>query len=391
MSSSTPIENTAGNDFPARRGHLKIFLGYAAGVGKTFRMLEEGQQLKHQGADVVVGYFEPHGRQKTIAKTVGLEIIPRRTISYRGATFEEMDTSAILERRPAICLVDELAHTNIPGLERPKRWEDVHVLLDAGIDVFTTLNVQHLESLNDKVYEISGVRVRETVPDWVVKQADEVVMVDATTGALLNRLQRGDVYAPEQAQRALENFFKETTLSALRELALRHTALELELREEESALASEALQSISEAKGPAIPTSVPAEDRILIHVTADPRTAILIRRGRRVADFLGAQCFAVHVSPNARLDTLSMEECEAVERHLNFARNLHIETRILQGKDPAQTIVDFAHRNQITQILLARPRYSWWTRLLGTELPHRIIKRAKNVRVAVVAERRQTH
>jgi two-component system sensor histidine kinase KdpD len=302
-----------------------------------------------------------------------------------------MDTVAILERRPAICLVDELAHTNVPGSERPKRWEEVHVLLDAGIDVFTTLNVQHLESLNDKVYEISGVRVRETVPDWVVKQADEVVMVDATTGALLNRLRRGDVYEPAKAQQAMENFFKETTLSALRELALRHTALELELREEESALASEALQSTSQQPTvPMVPAPAQAQDRILIHVTADPTTAMLIRRGRRVADFLGADCFAVYIFPNANLDALPKEEREAVERHLNFARNLHIETRILEGEDPAQTIVDFARRNQVTQILLARPRYTWWSRLLRTPLPARIVRRAKDMRVAVVAERRPT-
>jgi two-component system sensor histidine kinase KdpD len=302
-----------------------------------------------------------------------------------------MDTPAILKRHPALCLVDELAHTNVPGSERPKRWEDVHVLLDAGIDVFTTMNVQHLESLNDKVYEISGVRVRETVPDWVVKQADEVIMVDATTGALLNRLRRGDVYEPEKAQRAMENFFKETTLAALRELALRHTALELELREEESALASEALQSIPQATIPTVPTSKEAKDRILIHVTADPTTAMLIRRGRRMADFLGAECFAVYISANATLEALPKEEREAVERHLNFARNLHIETRVLEGTDTAQTIVDFARRNQITQILLARPRYSWWARLLGTGLPLRIIRRAKDIRVAVVAERGPSH
>ena len=236
MSSSTHISRDGEQDYgQTRRGQLKVFLGYAAGVGKTYRMLEEAQQLKRQGKDIVVGYFEPHARKDTIAKAVGLELIPRRTIVYRGATFQEMDTAAILARRPAICVVDELAHTNVPGSERSKRWEDVQVLLDAGIDVMTNVNIQHLESLNDQVFQITGVRVRETVPDWFVKGADEVVMVDATTGALLNRLKRGDIYAAEKAQKAMENFFKESTLTALRELALRQAAHELECREIASA------------------------------------------------------------------------------------------------------------------------------------------------------------
>ena len=232
MSSSIPTSPRDGRDDPRpARGQLKLFLGYAAGVGKTYRMLEEAQQLKREGKDIVVGYFEPHGRKDTIAKTVGLEMIPTRTITYRGVVLQEMDTPALQARRPAICVVDELAHTNVPGSERAKRWEDVQVLLDAGIDVMTNMNIQHLESLNDQIFHITGIRVRETVPDWFVKSADEVVMVDATTGALLNRLKRGDIYAPDKAQRAMENFFKESTLAALRELALRQTAHELELRD----------------------------------------------------------------------------------------------------------------------------------------------------------------
>src|SRR6516162_136562 len=258
---------------PSRRGRLKVFLSYAAGAGKTFRMLEEAQELKNQGADIVVGYFEPHGRKDTIEKTEGLEIIPRKKIEYRGVTFEEMDTDAILRRAPAVCAVDEFPHTNIPGSERTKRWEDVMVLLDAGIDVMTTMNLQHLESLNDEIFQISGIRVRETVPDWVIKQADEVVMVDVTPEALLNRLKRGVVYAPDKASRALENFFKEQTLTALRELALRQAAHEVDVR---------------------LKQERPA-DRILIHITDEPATAMLIRRGRRVADYLRAECFAIYV------------------------------------------------------------------------------------------------
>ena len=215
------------------RGRLKVFLGYAAGVGKTFRMLEEAQQLRAEGRDVVVGYFEPHGRQDTIAKIEELEVVPRRRIDYRGHAFDEMDTDAVLARRPQVCAVDEFAHTNVPGAERAKRWEEVIVLLDAGIDVLTTMNVQHLESLNDQLLEITGVKVRETIPDWVVKEAEEVVLIDLPPRALLNRLRRGVVYPPEKVQRAMESFFKEPTLAALRELAMRQTAHEVDLRHDE--------------------------------------------------------------------------------------------------------------------------------------------------------------
>ena len=228
---SGPVEAVAPDTAPTPpKGRLKVFLGYAAGVGKTYQMLDEAQELRRKGADVAVGYFEPHGRQDTIAKTADLEIIPRRKVEYRGAVFEEMDVDAILRRKPAVCLVDEFAHTNVPGSLRLKRWEDVQVLLQAGIDVLTTLNVQHLESLNDEVWHITGVRVRETVPDWVVDAADEVVLVDLTAEALQNRLHRGVVYTREKAMKAMENFFTEANLTALREMALRHTAHEVEGR-----------------------------------------------------------------------------------------------------------------------------------------------------------------
>ncbi|HNY43048.1 MAG TPA: histidine kinase, partial [Bryobacteraceae bacterium] len=181
-----------------REGRLKIILGYAAGVGKTYKMLEEGQQIAADGRDVVIGYFEPHDRKDTIARSEGLELIPRRVVEYRDRLFEEMDTDAILSRHPETVLVDEFPHTNVPGSERAKRWEDVLVLLDAGIDVITTMNIQHLESLNDQMREITGIQVRETIPDWVTKRADEIVLADLTPGALLNRLDRGVVYAPDK-------------------------------------------------------------------------------------------------------------------------------------------------------------------------------------------------
>ncbi len=374
---------------PSSRGRLKIMLGYAAGVGKTFKMLDDAHELKRQGVDVVIGYFEPHGRKDTIAKAQGLEAIPRRSIPYRGTIFEEMDTQAVLERHPQVCLVDELAHTNVPGLERTKRWEDVQVLLDAGIDVLTTLNVQHLESLNDRVRDFSGVCVRETIPDWVVKQADEVVMVDLPPEALLNRLKRGVVYAPEKASLALQNFFKESTLVALRELALRQTAHEVDLRQ-----ATQEPTGTYRADAPAnrdIPSLSVKEstDRILIHITANPAAAALIRRGRRVADFLRADCFAVFVHKNSDLHDMSPARREAVEKHLNFARNLRIETRLLQGKDTARTLVDFAHLHGITQVFVLRSQHSAWSKICGRDSTQQVVRLARDMQVTVVAERRR--
>jgi two-component system sensor histidine kinase KdpD len=362
-----------------RRGRLKIFLGYAAGVGKTYQMLEEARERARQGVDVVIGYFEPHGRRDTIAAAEGLDIVPRRRVEYRGSTFEDMDTESVLLRMPALCIVDELAHTNVPGLPRAKRWEDVHVLLDAGIDVYTTVNVQHLESLNDQVRHFAGIRVRETVPDWVVKQADEVVMVDLTPRALLNRLARGAVYGPEKAQQAAANFFKEPTLVALRELALRQTAHEVDVRQPRD---REAAPSV-EAGAP------PAEaERVLIVLDEEPATAALIRRGRRVADYLRAECFATFVCPEGDLARLPRDAREAIEEHLNFARNLHIETRVLAGSAKAESTIDFARRNGVTQILVGRPRKSRLPLPLARRRePFRLLRLAREFQVTIVANR----
>jgi two-component system sensor histidine kinase KdpD len=385
MSSST---HTSGEGEKSRRGQLKVFLGYAAGVGKTYRMLEEAQELQRQGTDVVVGYFEPHKRKDTIAKSAGLEFIPNRAVEYRGATFKDMDTEAIVARRPATCVVDELAHTNVPGLERCKRWEDVQVLLDAGIDVVTNMNIQHLESLNDQIFQISGVRVRETVPDWFVKGADEVVMVDVTTGALLNRLRRGDIYAVEKVQRAMENFFKESTLTALREMALRQAAHEVDLRE--IASVSEARKQQRTPSRFSTPWPRAAADRILIYASPEASTAMLLRRGRRMADYLGADCFAVSVMPAGDRNGALKKDRDAVEQHLNFAKNLHIETRILEGADVADSVVKFARENQITHILLGRRNSSPWSHLLGTDLTLQVVRKAQDIRVIIVAERRRS-
>jgi two-component system sensor histidine kinase KdpD len=351
-------------------------------------MLQDAHELVKRGVDVVIGYIEPHGRKDTIAQSQGLELIPRCKMQYRGAVFEEMNMQAILDRHPEVCVVDELPHTNVPGCSHLKRWENVLELLDAGIDVMTTMNIQHLESLNDQVMDMTGVQVRETIPDWVMKQAEEVVMVDLTPRALLNRLERGVVYPPEKAQRALQNFFKESTLVALREIALRQTAHEVEIRH--VPLPEPSTESVAEPTADISTggSDYGTTDRILVYITEHPSTAMLIRRGRRVADYLQADCFAVFVRTEADFSSLPPEKREAVERHLNFARNLHIETRLLQGDDIATTLLDFARLHSITQLFMVRPQYSPWEGFLGRNLIHRIVRHAHDMEVTIVAERR---
>ncbi len=366
------------------RGKLKIFLGYAAGVGKTYQMLEDAQLLRAKGVDVVIGYFEPHGRKDTIAKTEGLEMIPRKRVEYRGSVFEEMDTDVVVARHPQVAVVDEFPHTNVPGSAREKRWEDVLFILDQGIDVLTTMNVQHLESLNDQMTQITGVKVRETMPDWVVKQADDVVMVDLTPRALLNRLERGVVYPPDKAQAALQNFFKESTLVGLREMALRQTAHQVEERMEQSDGHIQGGRSAQPlGGGPRL------GDAVVIYISDDPSTAMLIRRGKRVADVIHADCFAVYVAERSDLQALPPAKREAVERHLNFARNLHIETRVLSGTDHAQALVDFARVHNARQIFLPRIMGKGLHRIRGKSLVNQVVSLADDIEVTIVADRRQ--
>jgi two-component system, OmpR family, sensor histidine kinase KdpD len=361
------------------RARLKVFLGYAAGVGKTYQMLGEARKLKAEGVDVVVGYFEPHGRADTMALVEGLETVPRQVVEYKGARLEEMDTAAVLGRHPRLAVVDEFAHTNAPGSARAKRWEDVHALLDAGIDVFTTMNVQHLESLNDQIWQSTGVRVRETVPDWVLQQADEVVMVDLTPSALINRLRRGAVYPPERARAALDNFFRESTLVALREMAMRQAAYVLDSR-----LPAEDLPAPT---GTPLADAAVATERLLLLIGPEPSSAALIRRGRRVADYLRADCLAVYVTESADLGHLSRDERDRLERHLNFARALQIDTRVVEGRDVADAVAAFARLHGVTQIFVTRPggpaRRSW----LVPSLPERIVNRAAGLQVTIVADR----
>jgi two-component system sensor histidine kinase KdpD len=362
-----------------KRGRLKIFLGYAAGVGKTYQMLTEARDLKEQGVDIVVAYFEPHGRRDTMALVEGLNMIPRRTVEYKGSVLEEMDTDAVLRQRPQIAVVDEFPHTNVPGSPRDKRWEDVHVLLDAGIDVLTTMNVQHVESLNDQIWQSTGVRVRETVPDWVVKQADEVVMVDLTPRALLNRLERGAVYPPDRARAALQNFFREPTLVALRELAMRQTAYSIESRQH-----PDEPTSVTPA---ALPSTEEARERLLLVIEPDPASAALIRRGSRVADYLHADCLAVYVGGAADLRHLSDDDRDRLQRHLSFAQALQIETRVLEGEDLANTLVSFARQQRVAQIFILRQKDRTLRTWLAEGLVQQIVNLAQDMQVTVVADR----
>lgn len=361
----------------AKKGRLKVYLGYAAGVGKTYRMLDEAQALKAQGVDIAIGYFEPHGRKETIAKTEELEVIPRRVLSYGGSQFEEMDLEAILRRKPAVAIVDEFAHTNVPGAENLKRWQDVQQLLEGGIDVLTTMNVQHLESLNDQVWHVTGVRVRETVPDWVVDEADELVFIDLTPRALRNRLERGVVYGQEKARRAMDNFFTEANLTALREMAMRHTAHEVEEK-----LSAAGPAATDAPAGESRPGPETRRERLLICLTGRPSSANLIRRAKRVADYLQADCLAVHVAtgPSGR---------EAAERHMSFARNLRIATHVLEGTDIPLVITEFARAHGVTQIFMGRSASPAWWKPLAETVVQRVVRHARDMQITIVAERRR--
>jgi two-component system sensor histidine kinase KdpD len=385
MSNFFPSDSKTARPVGETKGNLKVYLGYAAGVGKTYQMLEEARALRSAGTDVVVGYYEPHARPETANLLVGLESIPLRSIEYRGTKFTEMDPEAIVQRHPQVALVDEFPHSNVPGSERSKRWEDVLFLLGNGIDVWTTMNVQHLESLNDKVEQISGVKIRETIPDWVVQQASEVVMVDLAPRALLNRLDRGVIYQGERAQSAKKNFFKESTLVALREFALRETAFEVRSRHDSVVVdESEPEHEVSAAR-PDFPRS--STERVLVLLTPHPSTAALVRRGKRVADYFKGECIAIAVCPGGCLESLSETDRKSLEKHLKFAQDLHVSTHLLSGENIAEEFASFAHRNDVTQIYVSRSKSQSWFSPFKPDLIQRIIRLSGDIEITIVAER----
>lgn len=365
---------------PPERGKLKIYLGYAAGVGKTFQMLADGQAAARRGVDVVLAYFEPHARPDTIAKTQGLEVVSHRTVEYRGSLFQELDTDAVLKRKPSIALVDELAHTNLAGSARAKRWEDVEFLLDAGIEVWTTMNLQHIESLNDQILQITGVRVRETVPDGIIRRAEEVVAIDVTPDALLNRIKRGSIYKREMVEKALAGFFKGSNLAALRELALRQAAHEVDLRQA-------AYDHASPFEQPQDPLDGGPKQRILIYITAAASTAMLIRRAHRAADYLHADCLALFVHETGEFSQLPLDERKLVEEHLRFARSLQIEAQVIGGRNKVRALVHYAREHEITQIFVTGVRHGLLDRLRGKNDAEDIVSQASEMQITVVADR----
>jgi two-component system sensor histidine kinase KdpD len=358
------------------RGRLKIFLGAAPGVGKTFEMLTIAQDKRREGIDVVVGIVESHGRRETEALLAGLEVIPRRRVEYKGRALEEMDLDAILTRRPKLALVDELAHTNAPGSRHPKRYMDVEELLDAGIDVCTTLNIQHLESLNDVVARITRIRVRETVPDRIIDHADEVEVVDLTPEDLIRRLKEGKVYVPQQAERAVRHYFQAGNLTALRELALRRTAQRVDE------------QMVSYMRAHAISGPWEAGERVLVCVNEDPGCAAVVRHARRLADRLRAPWTAIHIE-TSRVQRLDEPARDRIAECLRLAQGLGGQGVTIPGRDVASGIIDYAKSNNFTHIVIAKSPRSRWSELLRSSLTHRVIRHAGDISVHVIAEPRE--
>ncbi len=354
-----------------RRGKLKIFLGYAAGVGKTYAMLEAARQRRAEGLDVVVGYVETHGRVETEALVADFAVIPRRQVAHRGATLPELDVDALLARRPQLTVVDELAHTNAPGLRHPKRYLDVAELLEAGISVYTAMNIQHLESLNDVVAQITGVTVREKVPDSVLDEADEVEVVDLPPPELLQRLREGKVYVPEQAARAIELFFRMGNLTALRELALRRTAERVD----------EQMRGYMQTR--AIPGPWPASERLLVCIGSGPLGARLVRATRRLADQLKAEWFAAHVE-TLRAARAAQADADQAIGALRLAEELGARAITLPGHDVAEAILAYAQQHNITKIIAGKPLHGRLGALLRGSMVDRLIQRSGNIDVLVV-------
>jgi two-component system sensor histidine kinase KdpD len=335
------------------RGHLKVFIGMAPGVGKTYRMLQEGKAEAENGRDVAIGYLEPHGRDETVAQAGGLEIIPRRRVVYRGTPLQEMDLPAVLERKPELCLIDELAHTNAPGVEHEKRYEDVRDVIEAGIDVFSTINVQHLESLNDQITQLTGARVRETIPDEVLSAADEVVLTDLTPEALIARLRAGKVYRPERVPAALNNFFKIENLSALRETALRQVAEDVEVKRlvrEPSPIVHRDEEGLL---GPSEPAPQAIAERLLALATLAPDSERVVRRAWRSAQRLDAELDVLVVRPPGRPP--SPEDRARLEALRRLVAMLGARLRVEEGEDVAAVAIATARALGSTYVLIGTP------------------------------------
>lgn len=352
-------------------GRLKLFLGYAPGVGKTFGMLSEAIRRFQRGQDIVIGVVETHGRPDTLELAEQLPVVPRRQLDYKGTTFAEMDVDAILERRPRVVLVDELAHTNIEGSKHRKRYEDVFALLDAGIDVLSTMNIQHLESATPTVQQLTGIQVRETVPDWVLQRVDEVVMMDLTPDALRNRMKRGAIYPADRIERALSNFFREGNLIALRELALRQVAREVDKNLENFR------DRHSEVRGVAV------HERIAVCISSNPAAQYLIARASRMAQILDAQMYVVYVQSKHDQSEANQKSLEA---NLRFARNVGAEVVQLEGPSVAEAVAQFVREKRITEVVFGRSATHGWRRFLYTSAVHKFLRDSPPVDVHIVTQ-----
>jgi two-component system sensor histidine kinase KdpD len=358
----------------ARRGKHKLFIGMAPGVGKTYRMLQEAHQLKEEGIDVVIGLLETHGREATAQQAVGLELIPKTTILRGGVTLTEMDTNAILERRPQLVLIDELAHTNVPGSLREKRYQDVEVILDAGIDVYSTVNIQHLESLNDLIAKITGVVVRERIPDRLLDEASEVVVIDVTPETLQERLTDGKIYASEKIEQSLQNFFQKRNLVALRELALREVADNIEETAEKSSTRTGAFHKVHE--------------RVLVCISTYSNSAQLLRRGARLANAMRARLYALYVEHPDRF--LTRDEGLYIETCEHFCREFGGEFIRVKSADVAKAIAETARQNYITQVILGQSHKSRWERIWKGSLIQRLFPYLQDVDLHIIAIDKRT-
>jgi len=356
---------------PKARGIFKLFLGYAPGVGKTFSMLSEAIRRKSRGEDVVIGIVETHGRKGIQELAEQLEAVPRLKLDYKGTPFEEMDVDAILRRRPEVVLVDELAHTNIPGSKHRKRYEDVQALLAAKIDVNSTLNIQHIESIAPTVRAITGITVRETVPDWVPLSASETVMVDLTPEALQNRMKRGDVYSQEKVEQSLKNFFRRGNLIALRELALRQVAEQVD----------RSLESYMDAKE--IHQNWGVRERIAVCISGSPTGQYLVARAARMARRMDAELYVVYVQ---RELGPREENAQVLQANLRFAENLGAQVVRLKGRSVADTIAEFVRNRYITQVVFGRAPVRDWRKYLYLSVVHRFLRDSPPVDVHIVTQ-----
>jgi len=355
-----------------QRARLRIYVGAAPGVGKTYSMIEDAHALRREGFDVVIGYVETHGRAETEAKIGDLEVVPRRKIDYRGVTLEEMDVDAILARKPARCMIDELAHTNAPGSRHAKRYQDVLEVLDAGIGVMTAVNIQHLETLNDAVGRVSGVRVRETVPDTFLDRADEVVNVDVTVEELRTRLRQGKIYKPEKVEQALTNFFRETNLSTLRELALRAVADEV----------GEKAASHRQREG-LEPALIP--ERVMVCMSSNADAPRVLRTGARIAGRLGARWYAVYVeTPREAPGQIKSGDRDALQRNVALAEELGATVVRVKADRAADGLIAFAQREGITHVIFGQSARSRWEILMKGSTLNRFLEEVRDAAIQVV-------